>query len=77
MTIQIETTYISSTIPAKTVYVSGLTLFHVAEIYLGDAMRWVELAQINNLTDPWLRGVTQVLLPPVLSSAPLSGILGE
>ena len=77
MTITPETTYIAATIPAKTIYVSGTTLFHIAEMELGDAMRWVELAHINGMIDPWIWGIRKILLPPVLSNAPLTGILGE
>jgi hypothetical protein len=77
MTIVPETTYIASTIPARSIYVSGTTLFHVAEMQLGDAMRWVELAHINGMVDPWVWGVRRILLPPVLSDAPLDGILGK
>lgn len=76
MTIVPETTYIASTIPARSVYVSGTTLFHVAEMQLGDALRWVELAHINGMVDPWVWGMHKILLPPVLSDAPLDGILG-
>jgi hypothetical protein len=77
MTIIPETTYIAATIPARTIYVSGHTLFHVAEQQFGDAMRWVELAHINGMVDPWIWGVRPIILPSVLSNAPLSGILGE
>lgn len=77
MTIVPETKYIASTIPAQAIHVSGTTLFHVAEMNLGDAMRWVELGRINGMTDPWIYGVHTILLPPVLSQEPLTGILGE
>jgi hypothetical protein len=76
MTILPETTYIAATIPAKFVWASGTTLFHIAEIELGDAMYWVQLAEINGLVDPWIKGVTKIFLPPVLSTSPLTGILG-
>lgn len=76
MTIVPETTYIAATIPAKSIYVSGTTLFQVAELYLGDAMYWVQLAEINHMTDPWIMGIRQIYLPTVLSTAPLTGILG-
>jgi len=76
MTITTETTYIAATIPARSIYISGQTLFHVAERELGDAMRWVELARINGMVDPWIWGVRRILIPPVLSEAPLDGILG-
>lgn len=77
MTIPPDVTYIASTIPARAVRVSGTTLFHVGELYLDNAMRWVELAEINGVSDPWLYGVNTILLPPVLSKAPLTGILGQ
>lgn len=77
MTIVPETKYIASTIPAKSIYVSGTTLFHVADMHLGNAMRWVELAHINGMVDPWIWGVRRILLPPVLSDVELTGILGE
>ena len=77
MTIVPETTFIAATIPARAIHVSGLTLFHVAEMQLGDAMRWVELARINGMVDPWIWGVKRIMIPPVLSDAPLTGILGE
>lgn len=76
MTIKPETTYIAATIPARSIYVSGTTLFHVAEQQLGDAMRWVELAHINGMVDPWIWGVRRIVLPPVLSNVELTGILG-
>lgn len=77
MTITPETTYIASTIPARAVYASGTTLFHIAEQQLGDALRWVELAHINGMIDPWIWGVQRILIPPVLSDAAPDGILGE
>jgi hypothetical protein len=40
-------------------------------------MRWVELAHLNGMVDPWIWGVRRILLPPVLSDAPLDGILGK
>jgi hypothetical protein len=76
MTIKPETTYIAATIPARSIFVSGITLFQVAEEQLGDALRWVELAEINGMVDPWIWGVRQVLIPPVLSQQPQTGILG-
>jgi hypothetical protein len=77
MTIKPDTTFIAATIPAKSIYVSGSTLFHVGELQLGDALRWVELAEMNGMVDPWIWGVRRILLPPVLSTAPLDGILGK
>ena len=77
MTITPDTTFIAATIPAKSIFISGSTLFHVAEMQLGDALRWVELAEINGMVDPWVWGAKRILIPPVLSTAPVDGILGK
>lgn len=76
MTITQETTYIAATIPARFVYASGTTLFHIGELEIGDAMFWVQLAEMNDKIDPWIFGTQQIFLPPVPSTAPLTGILG-
>ncbi len=76
MTITPETTYIASTIPAQSIYVSGTTLFQLAEIYLGNALYWTRLAEINGLTDPWLHGIQQIYLPSVPPTWTPDGILG-
>lgn len=68
--------YIGATIPAKVVRVSGTTLFQVAMQQTGDALQWVALAELNGLTDPWIIGQTEILIPPILPSGPQSGILG-
>ena len=70
------TEYIPSTVPAKVVWVSHTTLFQVALEELGDPLRWVEIARLNGLSDPWVTPLTQILIPPVLSTAPVTGILG-
>jgi len=42
---------------------AGGTLFHLAASELGDATQWIRIAQLNNLTDPILRGVMTLKLP--------------
>jgi hypothetical protein len=71
----LPTGYIASTIPAKQVHVSGTTLFHVALHHMGDALHWPEIAALNGLTDPWVTGLTTLLIPPVPATGPLTGIL--
>lgn len=68
--------YIAATIPAKTDYVSNTTLFHVAMLESGDPLQWVAIANLNNLTDPWVNGLVPVLIPPVFPTGPQTGILG-
>jgi hypothetical protein len=39
-------------------------------------LQWVAIAQLNGLIDPWITGLTTLLIPPVLPSGPQTGILG-
>jgi hypothetical protein len=68
--------FIAATVPAKIDHVAGTTLFHLAVIEFGDAMQWVPIAQMNGLTDPWLNGHYDVLIPPTLPGGTPTGILG-
>ena len=68
--------YIAATIPAQVVRVSGITLFHVAMLQIGDPLQWVAIAELNNIVDPWLMGETDVLIPPVFPTGAQTGILG-
>jgi hypothetical protein len=69
--------YIASTIPAQVVReTSGTTLFQIAMLQTGDALQWVSIAQLNDLTDPWLNIQEDILIPPVFPTGPQTGILG-
>lgn len=68
--------YIASTIPAKTVRVSGTTLFEIAMRETGDPLQWVAIARLNGLVDPWITAQADILIPPVLPSGAQTGILG-
>jgi hypothetical protein len=68
--------FIASTIPAKTIYASGTTLFHIAAQQTGDALQWVAIAELNGLTDPWITALEAVLIPPVFPTGAQTGILG-
>lgn len=46
-----------------TIMVSNTTLFHVAAEYLGNAVRWEEIAELNNLSDPLIVGMRQLAIP--------------
>lgn len=48
---------------------AGGDLFHIAAAQLGDATQWVRIAQLNNLKDPVLNGVTVLTLPNIDTSA--------
>ncbi len=47
----------------RTSITAGGTLFHIAARELGDATQWIRIAQLNNLSDPLLRGVVTLTLP--------------
>ena len=44
-------------------------LFHISAQYLGDATQWIRIAQLNNLSDPVIRRLTKLVLPPPDSTA--------
>lgn len=47
----------------RTVHISGGNLFFWAAKYLRDPTRWDEVARLNNIRDPMLIGVHELLLP--------------
>ncbi|MEJ0016747.1 MAG: LysM peptidoglycan-binding domain-containing protein [Acetobacteraceae bacterium] len=49
----------------KTITVAGDNLFRIAAAQLGDATQWIRIAQLNNLSDPVLTGVTILLIPNI------------
>jgi LysM domain len=49
----------------KTLVVTGNNLFQIAAVQLADATQWIRIAQLNNLSDPLLVGVTTLLIPDI------------
>lgn len=47
----------------QTITVAGGNLFAIAAAQLNDATQWIRIAQLNNLDDPQLSGVTTLLIP--------------
>ena len=68
------TEFIASTIPAKTIRVSGTTLFHVAAHQFGDPLQWWPIARLNGLIDPWVFAQANIEIPPTLPSVPPTGL---
>lgn len=68
--------YVASTIPARSVPASHTTLFDIAMQQTGDPLQWVAIARLNGLIDPWIVGLENILIPPVLPSGTQTGILG-
>jgi nucleoid-associated protein YgaU len=53
----------------KTIIVAGGNLFRIAGEQLGDATQWIRIAELNNISDPMLAGVTTLLIPDIDRSA--------
>ena len=53
----------------RTLTVAGGNLFQIAAVELADATQWIRVAQLNNLADPVLAGVTTLLIPDADPSA--------
>lgn len=58
------TGFVGQASPAKQVRVSGTNLFRVAARELGDATQWYRIAQLNDISDPWITTETTLLIPP-------------
>jgi nucleoid-associated protein YgaU len=47
----------------QTITIMGGTLFELASAYLGDATQWNRIASLNGIGDPWLTGLTTLVIP--------------
>ena len=47
----------------KTITVAGDNLFRIAAQHLSDATQWIRIAELNDISDPILSGVTTLLIP--------------
>jgi len=47
----------------KSITVAGNNMFQIAAAQLADATQWIRIAELNNLSDPMLSGVTTLLIP--------------
>lgn len=49
-------------------------LYHLAAAAYGDARSWTRIAQANQLTDPMISGISQLVIPPA-DAVPATGVL--
>jgi len=49
----------------KTITVSGGNLYQIAAQQLNDATQWIRIAQLNNLADPMIVGMVNLLIPEI------------
>jgi nucleoid-associated protein YgaU len=55
--------------------ISG-NLFQIAAAYMGDAMQWINIAQVNRIRDPMISSQTTLVIPTA-SSAFENGIASQ
>lgn len=48
-----------------TLIVASGNLFQIAAQQLNDATQWIRIAQLNNISDPMLTGVTTLSIPAI------------
>jgi len=60
---------------STTITVVGGNLFRIAAEQLGDATQWNRIASLNGLYDPFLQGITTLIIPRVDKNAGNGGIL--
>jgi nucleoid-associated protein YgaU len=51
----------------QTVVAAGGNLFEIACEYLNDATQWNRIATLNQIDDPWLAGLTTLIIPAPLA----------
>ena len=47
----------------RRILVTGGSLFRIAAMQLSDATQWIRIAQLNDIADPMLVGLTSLLIP--------------
>ena len=68
--------FVAAAPPARLVRVNYTTLFHLAALYLGDALLWTAIAAANGLADPWINTQSTIAIPQRVPSAiPPTGLL--
>ena len=60
---------------SRTITVVSGNLFRIAAEQLGDATQWNRIATVNGLVDPFLQGLTTLIIPAPNANAGNGGIL--
>jgi L-ascorbate metabolism protein UlaG (beta-lactamase superfamily) len=47
----------------QSISLTGSNLFDIANRWLGDATLWYVIAGANGISDPWLNGLTTLIIP--------------
>lgn len=62
--IQDNLNLINSAKSSPVITVVGGNLFQLAAQYYNDATQWVYIAKANNLSDPYITGIKNLIIPP-------------
>jgi nucleoid-associated protein YgaU len=57
-----------------TITVTSTTLFQIACQYYDDPTQWDRIATLNDIDDPWLSGLTTLILPSLETAT--GGVIG-
>lgn len=70
--------FIASAPATRIARVANTNLFALAASYFGNALYWTAIAQSNKITDPWIMGQANILIPaqPPTSTVTPTGVLG-
>jgi nucleoid-associated protein YgaU len=52
----------------QAITVTGGNLFDIANRFLGDATLWYVIAGASGISDPWLSGLTTIMIPDVANA---------
>lgn len=65
--------------PLNQIQVAGGNLFRIALQQLGDAQQWFRIADVNDLSDPWLNtgAIVTLLIPPPLPASGATSALAS
>ena len=66
---------VNAPINSQVITIATGNLYQVAEQYYGDATLWNVIANANNLVDPQINELINLVIPPIINSDNTGGIL--